>query len=257
MEDPAEGGPDRAAGAAPPPGPCHARGRTAGSGPRSRWPGARRRSRRRASRPRRSAARRSSATTTVPTLPPAMWALMANPRRSAGNCSARRPLPTGCWGEPPIRDAMFGMANVAKLVAKRLEREAATEQDPAVAEQPPPRDDPGQPGIAELDHARGERPDGGEEGDRLHSDAVLVDDLEEDERQDDRLGVVDRVRHGQQAERAHRVDLDRRHAGMVTHVGLRGWANQQGVSGSDRPLRRGRRRRRRAGPRAGRRRGWR
>ena len=46
-----------------------------------------------------------------------MWALMANPRRSAGNCSARRPLPTGCWGEPPMREAMFGMANVAKLVA--------------------------------------------------------------------------------------------------------------------------------------------
>ena len=42
---------------------------------------------------------------------------MANPRRSAGNCSARRPLPTGCWGEPPMREAMFGMANVAKLVA--------------------------------------------------------------------------------------------------------------------------------------------
>ena len=51
-----------------------------------------------------------SATTTVPTFPPAMWALIANPRRSGGNCSASRPLPTGCCGDPPIRDAMFGMA---------------------------------------------------------------------------------------------------------------------------------------------------
>ncbi len=57
------------------------------------------------------------ATTTVPTLPPAMWALIANPRRSVGNCSARSPLPTGCCGDPPIRDATFGTANVRKLVA--------------------------------------------------------------------------------------------------------------------------------------------
>ena len=47
-----------------------------------------------------------------------MWALIANPRRSGGNCSDRRPLPTGCCGEPPIRDATFGIANVAKLVAR-------------------------------------------------------------------------------------------------------------------------------------------
>ena len=58
-----------------------------------------------------------SATTTVPTFPPAMWALIAKPRRSVGNCSASRPLPTGCCGEPPIRDAMFGTAKVRKLVA--------------------------------------------------------------------------------------------------------------------------------------------
>jgi hypothetical protein len=51
------------------------------------------------------------ATTTVPTLPPEMWALMAKPRRSGGNCSARRPLPTGCWGEPPILDTTFVTAN--------------------------------------------------------------------------------------------------------------------------------------------------
>ena len=58
-----------------------------------------------------------SATTTVPTLPPAIWALIAKPRRSGGNCSASRPLPTGCCGEPPIRDTMLGMAKVTKFVA--------------------------------------------------------------------------------------------------------------------------------------------
>ena len=58
-----------------------------------------------------------TATTTVPTLPPAIWALIAKPRRSGGNCSDKRPFPTGCCGDPPIRDTMFGIANVAKLVA--------------------------------------------------------------------------------------------------------------------------------------------
>ena len=57
------------------------------------------------------------ATTTVPMLPPAIWALMAKPRRSGGNCSARSPLPTGCCGDEPMRDATFGMAKVTKLDA--------------------------------------------------------------------------------------------------------------------------------------------
>ena len=53
----------------------------------------------------------ASAATTVPTLPPEMWALIAKPRRSGGNCSARSPLPTGCWGEPPMRETTFVTAN--------------------------------------------------------------------------------------------------------------------------------------------------
>ena len=57
------------------------------------------------------------ATTTVPTLPPAMWALIAKPRRSGGNCSASRPLPTGCWGDPPIREAMFGIGEGQQAAA--------------------------------------------------------------------------------------------------------------------------------------------
>ena len=49
--------------------------------------------------------------TTVPTLPPATWTAIAEPMRRAGNCSARRALPTGCCGDPPILDTMFATAN--------------------------------------------------------------------------------------------------------------------------------------------------
>ena len=147
-----------------------------------------------------------TATTTVPTLPPAMWALMAKPRRSGGNCSDSRPLPTGCWGDPPMRDAIFGIANVAKLVANAWSAKPPPNSSPPKPEQVAPRDDPGQPGIAELDEAGG---DGGcrrEERDGLHADVVVEDDLEEDQRQDDSLRVVDGVGDGQQRQRAHRVD---------------------------------------------------
>ncbi len=57
---------------------------------------------------------------TVPMFPPAIWALIANPRRSGVYCSARSPLPTGCCGDPPIRAATFGIANVMKLVASDI-----------------------------------------------------------------------------------------------------------------------------------------
>src|SRR3972149_6940730 len=111
----------------------------------------------------------NSATTTVPTLPPEMWALIANPRRSGGNCSARRPLPTGCWGAPPLHVA-------------------------------------GQPGEARLDEPGPDRPGRGYERDRLDPHVELVDDRQEDQRQDDGLGVVDRMRDREQPEGPGRVD---------------------------------------------------
>ena len=81
-------------------------------------------------------------TTTVPTLPPAMWALIAKPRRSGGNCSARRPFPTGCCGAAPIRDRTFGIANVPKLVAS------------AWAANPPPKRRPPVPSRTLRDMTR-------------------------------------------------------------------------------------------------------
>ncbi len=80
------------------------------------------------------------ATITVPTLPPAMWALIAKPRRSGGNCSARRPLPTGCWGEPPIRDRTLATEKEAKVVAN------------AWATKPPPIRSPPAPSRLRLEN---------------------------------------------------------------------------------------------------------
>ena len=75
------------------------------------------------------------ATTTVPTLPPAMWALIAKPRRSGGNCSASRPLPTGCCGDEPMRDSDVRERERHEARREGLGGEAATEQDPAITEQ--------------------------------------------------------------------------------------------------------------------------
>ena len=47
----------------------------------------------------------------VPTLPPAMCALIANPRRSGGNCSESSALPTGCCGDTPTFDSTFAIEN--------------------------------------------------------------------------------------------------------------------------------------------------
>ena len=146
-----------------------------------------------------------------------MWALIANPRRSAGNCSASRPLPTGCWGEPPIRDTMFGTAKVRKLVANAWSANPPPNRMPPMPEQATPRHDPGQARVAQLDHPRGERAERRQEGDGLDPDPVLVDDREVDQRQQDRLGVVDRVGDRQEPKRAHRADLVGRHGAMVPH----------------------------------------
>ncbi len=75
----------------------------------------------------------ASAATTDPTLPPEMWALIAKPRRSGGNCSDRRPLPTGCCGEPPMRETIVVAANAPKdWTAARVANPSPKSSWPAV-----------------------------------------------------------------------------------------------------------------------------
>ena len=66
----------------------------------------------------------------MPTLPPAMCAEIANPVRSAGNCSARSALPTGCCGDPATRDVTLAAAKPPKPGAS------------AWAAKPPPKTTP-------------------------------------------------------------------------------------------------------------------
>ena len=71
--------------------------------------------------------------------------------------------------------------------------------------------------IAQLDEPGQEAPGGRQERDGFDPDPELVDDLEEDQRQQYGLRVVDRVGHGQQAEGPHRVDRRQLHPRMVRH----------------------------------------
>jgi hypothetical protein len=67
-----------------------------------------------------------------------------------------------------------------------------------VGKQVPARRHPGELRVAELDEARGGRAERGQERDRFDADVVLVDDLEKDQGQDERLGVVHDVGDRQQ-----------------------------------------------------------
>ena len=76
--------------------------------------------------------------------------------------------------------------------------------------QPTARDDPRQVGVAELDGPRCECTERDQERDVIDPDRELVDDLDEDQRQQDRLCVVDGVGDRQEAQRAHRANVVRR-----------------------------------------------
>ena len=104
-----------------------------------------------------------TAMTTVPRLPPAMWALIANPRRAGGNCSASRPLPTGCCGDPPIRATTLGIDEGQEAAGQGLGREPAAEQQAADPQQAAARHASGQLGVGQLDRAGREGPDRGQE----------------------------------------------------------------------------------------------
>ena len=107
----------------------------------------------------------------------------------------REPAPFGreLLGEQAVADRMLGRAadppddvgdrERDEVGRERLDRDAAAEHDPAGPEQVAPRHDPGERRVTELDQAGRERADRGQEGHRLHADPELVDDLDEDQRQ--------------------------------------------------------------------------
>ena len=180
-----------------------------------------------------------TATTTVPTLPPAMWALIAKPRRSGGNCSARRPLPTGCCGEPPDPRGDVRDGERRERLRRRLGHEPAAEEQTAGPEDPPTRDPPGQRRVAQLDHPRREGADRGEDRDRLDADPVLVHDLEVDQGQDHRLGVIHGMSDAEQPQRPHRPDHETLGGGLGGRGGLEGLVGRGGLRGRGRLGKRG------------------
>ncbi len=93
-----------------------------------------------------------------------------------------------------------------EVVGQRRGREPATEHEAAQAQQPAAGHAPGQLRVAELDHPRREGAHRGEDRHGRDCDTELVDDRQEDRRQQHGIGVIDRVRHRQQPERAHRMD---------------------------------------------------
>ena len=140
------------------------------------------------------------ATTTVPTLPPAMWALIGEA------VAVRREL----LRQQAVADGVLRRATDARddvrhrerqeARGQRLDREPATEQQAADAQQRSPREPSRQLGVGQLDHARGEGPERRQERDLLHVDAEFLDERQEDQRQQHRLGVVDRVPEAEQDE---------------------------------------------------------
>ena len=94
-----------------------------------------------------------------------------------------------------------------EAAGQRLGREPATEQQATRAQEAATRDPSGQLGVGQLDRAGGERTGRGEEGDDLDADPELIDDRQEDERQQDGLGVVDRMGDRQEHERAIRMHI--------------------------------------------------
>ncbi len=99
---------------------------------------------------------------------------------AAGDVGADReaaPLGRELLGEQAVADRVLRRAADARRDVRDgerdeaggqgLGREPAPNRIPPIAEQPAARHDPGQPRVAQLDHPGKERPDGGEEGDRL------------------------------------------------------------------------------------------
>jgi hypothetical protein len=95
-------------------------------------------------------------------------------------------------------------------VGDRLRGEADPEEQAAGDEDRAPGDAPRDEAVGRLDQPRADGADRGQERNGLDADVELGDDEEEDRRQDDRLGVIDRVGCGQEPQSSLRPDVDGR-----------------------------------------------
>src|SRR5258706_251479 len=128
------------------------------------------------------------------------------PARSGGALLRSRPFADGVGGGTADPRDDVGRPEGQERLRRRLEREARPEEEATDGEDRPPGDAPGHEAVRRLDQAGAHRAHRRQEGDRLDADMELRDDEQEDRRQDDRLGVVDRVRDGQQPEGPPGVD---------------------------------------------------
>ncbi len=99
------------------------------------------------------------------------------------------------------------MANDGKLNASAWAAKPPPKMIPPIPEDSTTRHHPGQLRVTELDEARRRSPERGEEGDRLDAHVELVDDLEKDQGQHERLRVVHEMGDRQQPERSIGVDV--------------------------------------------------
>ena len=146
----------------------------------------------------------TNGTSTVPTLPPLMCALMAKPRRSCGKASERSALPTGCCGLAPMRAALIGGEELGDRLRQAADEEAGPEDELAAGEERRARDVAGQEAVGELHRAADRGGDGDERADVALVEPVLDDHDRIHERHERRLGVDGGMRDGEQGQRQTR-----------------------------------------------------
>ena len=172
----------------------------------------------------------SSGTKTVPRLPPAMCAEMAKPRRSGGNCSDSKPLPTGCCGEEATREVEVPAGERQEAAGERLAGHAGAEDHAADRQDRPPSRTSASGRCTKLDQAGRDVAGRGKEHDRRRLDLEVVNDRDVDQRQHGGLRVVDGVGGTEQPQRPHRTDLASGHRAGVLPTRQAGAGRANGVA---------------------------
>ena len=108
---------------------------------------------------------RESGTRIVPTFPPAMCALIANPRRSGGNASDRNALPTGCCGLAPMRETLIPASSCPIDAAARPKSRLAPKSSWPPARSSGRGDVAGHEAVGDLHRAADRGGDGDERAD--------------------------------------------------------------------------------------------